>query len=107
MELKLEYGGVNNTVDIELDNFSMKTKMVVKPGNIAILFDEKSFFSTPLCFNPHWDCKFYIEYLSQKFINLSTIDKIHLESDNNDGSAFKRCQTTNTMQFRSRKSTRV
>ena len=39
----------------------MKTKLVVRPGIKAIKFDEKSFFSTILGFDPHWDYKHYNE----------------------------------------------
>ena len=59
----------------------MKTKLVVRPGTIAINFDEKSFFSNIPRSNPHWAYKHYNEYISQKVINLSTIDKIHSKCD--------------------------
>ena len=42
--LQREYEQVNNSVDIEFDDITMKTKLVVRPGIIAIRFDEKSFF---------------------------------------------------------------
>ena len=48
----------------------MKTKLVVKDGIIAIRFDEISFFSTILGFNPQWDYKHYNEYISQKIVNV-------------------------------------
>ena len=64
--LQLEYEGVNKTVDIKNDDISMKTKLFERPGIIAIRFDEKSFFSTILGFNPHWDYKHYDEYISQR-----------------------------------------
>ena len=38
-----EYRVYNNSVDIEYDDITMKTKLVVRPGIIAIMFDEKSF----------------------------------------------------------------
>ena len=60
--------------------------MVVRSGIIAKKFDEKSFFSTISGFTPHWDFKSYNEYISQKIINLSSIDKIHLKCDVIDGS---------------------
>ena len=44
-------------IDIEYDDITMKTKLVVKSGIIAIRFDEKSFFSTVLGFTPGWDYK--------------------------------------------------
>ena len=43
--LQSEFEGVNNTVDIEFDDISMKTKWVVRPGIIAGEFEGKSFFS--------------------------------------------------------------
>ena len=45
-----EYDGCHNAIDIEYDDITMKTKLVVKHGIIAIRFDEKSFFSTVLGF---------------------------------------------------------
>ena len=53
--LQSEFEGFNNATDIEFDDITMKTKSVVRPGIIAIRFDEKSFFSTILGFTPHWD----------------------------------------------------
>ena len=53
-----------------------KTNLTVRPDIIALRFDEKSFYSAILSFNPHWDNKHYNEYFSQKFINIiSTKDK--------------------------------
>ena len=42
---------MNNSIDIEFDDITMKTKVVVRPGIIAIRFDEKSFFSAVLGFS--------------------------------------------------------
>ena len=42
--LQTEYAGPSNVIDIEYDDITMKTKLVVKSGIIAIRFDEKSFF---------------------------------------------------------------
>ena len=64
----------------------MKSKLVVKSGIIAVKFDEKSFFSTILVFNPYWDYKHYIEHISQKIVNFKTTNKIHLKCDVIDGS---------------------
>ena len=58
-----------NWVDIEFDDISMKTKLVVRPSIIALRFDEKPSSSTILGFNPHWVYKHYNEYISQKFVN--------------------------------------
>ena len=60
--------------------------MVVRYGIIAIRFDEKSFFSTILGFTPGWDYKHYNQYLSQKIVNLSNRNKMHLKCDAIDGS---------------------
>ena len=68
----------------------MKTKLVVRSGIIAVRFDEKSVFSTILGLNPHWDYKHYKEYISQKIIDLGTINEIHLKCDFIDGSVVKR-----------------
>ena len=73
-------------IDIEYDDISMKTRLVVGFGIIAIRFDEKSFFSFILGFTPGWDYKHYNEYISQKFVNLSSTNKIYLKSDVIDGS---------------------
>ena len=44
--LQPEYAGCQNAIDIEFDDITMKTRLVVRSGIIAIRFDEKSFFST-------------------------------------------------------------
>ena len=84
--LQPEYEIFNHSVDIECDDFTRKTKLFVRPGIIAIRFDEQSFIRTVLGFNPNWDFKQYKECLSQKFVNLSTTDKLQLEADVVDGS---------------------
>ena len=84
--LQSEYPGPSNVIDIEHDDITMKTKMVVKFGIIAIRFDEKSFFSTILGFSPGWDYKHYNKYTSQKIVNLGSTNKIHLKCDCIDGS---------------------
>ena len=55
--------------------------MFLRSGIIAISFDEKSFFSTILGFTPGWDYKHYNKYISQKIVNLSNTNKIHLKCD--------------------------
>ena len=84
--LQLEYPRPSNVIDIQFDIFTRKTKLVVENGIIAIRFDEKSFFSTFLGFTPGCDYKHYIEYISQKIVNLSSTNKIHLKCDVIDGS---------------------
>ena len=64
----------------------MKTKLVLRSGFIAKRFDEKSFCSTILGFNPHWENKHYIEYINQKTVSSSGTNKIHLKCDVFDGS---------------------
>ena len=39
------------------------------------------FFSSILGFTPNWDYKHYNEYLSEKYVNLSNTNKIHLKCD--------------------------
>ena len=61
-----EYELNNKSVDIEYDDIRMKTKLVVRPGIIAIRFDEQSLFSTILGFTPHWVYKHYNKKLVRK-----------------------------------------
>ena len=67
----------------------MRTKFIVKYGIIAMRFSQKSFFfSSILGGSPHWVFKNYDEYISEKIINLSSIDRIHLKCDVIDGSVL-------------------
>ena len=84
--IHFEHPGPSNVIDIEYDDITMKTKLVVNSGIIAIRFDEKSFFSTVLGFTAGWDYKHYNKYISQKIVNLSNTNKIHLKCDVIDGS---------------------
>ena len=84
--LQLEYPSSDSKILIRLDDITRKTKLVVGSGIIAIRFDEKSFFSTILGFTAGWDYKHYNQYLSQKIVNLSSTNKIHLKCDVIDGS---------------------
>ena len=68
--------------------------MIVRNGNIAIRFDEKSFSSNILGFNPHWDYRHYNEYIRQKTVNLSSTNKIHLKCDVIDGSVVNGIRET-------------
>ena len=83
--LQSEYSVPSNTTVIEFDDITRKTKLVVNSGIIAIRFDEKSFFSTILGFTPGWDYKHYNKYISQKIVNSSNTNKIHLKCDCIDG----------------------
>ena len=84
--LQPEYPTSSSQSVIELDDNNRKAKLVVRSVNIAMRFDKKSFFCTVLGFAPCWDYKHYNEYISRKNVNLSTLNKIHLESDVIDGS---------------------
>ena len=86
--LQSEYLVPSNTIVIEFDVVSRKTKLVVSNGIIAIRFDENSFFSTILGFTAGWDYKHYNQYLSQKIVNLSSTNKIHLKCDAINGSVL-------------------
>ena len=90
--LQSEYPQSGSEILIGLDDFTRKTKLVVRSGIIAIRFDEKSFFNTILGFTPGWDYKHYIQYLSQKIVNLSSTNKIHLKCDCIDGSVVNGIQ---------------
>ena len=84
--LQSDCPGDCNVIVIEYDDIKMKTKLDVKAGIIAIRFDKNSFFSTILGFTPGWDYKHYNKYISQKIVNLSNTNKIHLKCDVIDGS---------------------
>ena len=84
--LQDEYPNSSSQILIRLDDITRKTKLVVRSGIIAVRFDEKSFFSTILCFTPGWDYKHYNQYLSRKIVNLNSTNKIHLKCDVIDGS---------------------
>ena len=48
--LQPEYEGYHNAIDIEIDDITRKTKLVVRSGIRAIRFDQKSSFITILGF---------------------------------------------------------
>ena len=83
--LQSEYPQSDSEILIRFDDITKKTELVVNSGIIAIRFDEKSFFSTILGFTAGWDYKHYNQYLSQKIVNLSSTNKIHLKCDAIDG----------------------
>ena len=84
--LQSDCPGDCNVIVMEYDDIKMKTKLNVKTRILAIRFDEKSFFSTILGFTSGWDYKHYKKYISQKIVNLSNTNKIHLKCDAIDGS---------------------
>ena len=84
--LQSEYPGPANVIDVEYDDITKKTKLFARYGIMALRFDEKSFFNTILGFTAGWDYKSYNNYTSQKIVNLSNTNKIHLKCDAIDGS---------------------
>ena len=84
--LQTEYPQSKSEIVVRLNDITRKTKLVVRSGIIAIRFVEKSFLNTILGFTPGWDYKHYNQYLSQKIVNLSSANKIHLKCDAIDGS---------------------
>ena len=57
--LQPEYPEPSDTILIEFDDFTRKTKLVVKSGILAKRFHEKLFLSTILGSNSGWDYKHY------------------------------------------------
>ena len=96
------FSGHSEIIQIEYDDISMKTKIILKFKNNngktkfalgTLRFDERSFFHTLLGFTPYWDYKPTNSnipipgvYTSDKILNLNTINKIHLKCDCIDGS---------------------
>ena len=97
--LQNEYPVPSNVIDIEFDDITMKTKLVVRSGIIAVRFDEQSFFSTILGFTPGWEYKHYDKCISQKIVNLSNMNKIHLKCDAIDGSVVNGSRQTILFSF--------
>ena len=79
--LEPEYELLNNSVDIAFNDLTMKTKLVVRPGIIAIKFDKKSFFNNIFGFKPYWEYKHNNEYISHKFVNLTNTNKKNSKCD--------------------------
>ena len=67
---QLGFDGFNNSNNIDLKNNTMEHKLFVRPDKIAIRFDEKVFFSSIFGFIPHWDSKYYNEYIFRKSYKL-------------------------------------
>ena len=82
-----------------MDDINKKAKLVVRPGIIAIRFDEKSFFSTVLGFTPGWHYKQYNEYTSQKIVSLNSTNKLHLKCAFIDGSVVNSLRQPNPFGF--------
>ena len=87
------FSGHMETIQIEYDDISMKTKIILKyigGRKMFVLgtlrFNKKSFFHTLLGFTPYWDYKPSGVYTSDKILNLNTINKNHFKCDVIDGS---------------------
>ena len=89
----------SDSIIIERDNNTMKTKLIVGSEINALRFDEKSFFSTILGLTPYWDFKSHNEYVGEKIIYLSTIDKTQLKCDVIDGSLLNGVRQTTLYSF--------
>ena len=81
--LQSEYPSSDNEILIRLDDITRNTKLIVNSGIIAIRFDEKSFFVLSLVLLQVGIINIII---SQKIVNLSSTNKIHLKCDVIDGS---------------------
>ena len=95
------FNGHSEIIQIEYDDINMKTKLILKFVNDEVgfalgtlRFDERSFFHTLLGFTPYWDYKPTNSnrdgipgvYTSNKILNLSGTNKIHLKCNCIDGS---------------------
>ena len=86
-------GDHKQTLQIQNDDFTMKSKLIIKRsgGTFGTFrFDEQSFFITSLNFSPYKPTNaFHADspgaYTSEKILNSSTIDKIRLKCDVIDG----------------------
>ena len=77
---------IQQLVDIEVNDISMKRELIVRSEIISLKFQGKSFFSTILGYNAHWDYQHSNEHVIQKNTNLITIDKILIKCNGIDGS---------------------
>ena len=96
------FSGHKETIQLEYDDISMKTKIILKFKNNekglfalgTLRFNDRSFFHILLGFTPYWDYKptnsnrdgISGVYTSNKILNLSSTNKIHLKCDCIDGS---------------------
>ena len=87
------FSGHSDIIEIEYDDISMKTKIILKYndwrenfGLRTLRFDIKSFFHTLLGHAPYFDYNVPGVYNSNKILNLNTTNKIHLKCDCIDGS---------------------
>ena len=87
------FSGHSEIIEIEYDDISMKTKIILKYNDLrenfglgTLRFDKNSFFHTLLGHDPFFDYKVPGVYNSNKTLNLNTTNKIHLKCDCIDGS---------------------
>ena len=87
------FSGHSDIIEIEYDDISMKTKIILKYndwrenfGLGTLRFDKKSFFHTLLGHDPYFDYKVPGVHNSNKILNLNTTNKIHLKCNCIDGS---------------------
>ena len=57
------------SIQVEYDDFSMENKLLEKSIATIIMFDDRSFFGTLLCFLPYWDYKAKNESVIYKITN--------------------------------------
>ena len=95
------FSGHGEIIETEYDDIAMKTIIILKYeggqnkfGLGTLRFDERSFFHSLLGFETYWDFKPTNSnhvvipgvYTTDKILNLSTTNKIHLKCDVIDGS---------------------
>ena len=87
------FSGHSDIIEIEYDDISMKTKIILKYNGWredfalgTLRFDKKSFFHTLLGHDLYFDYKVPGVYISNKILNLNATNKIHLKCDCIDGS---------------------
>ena len=71
--------GYHCVTDIEFDDITMKNKLVERLNDLAIRFDEISFFNTFLGLTAGWDYEHCNEYISKNNTNLSSTKKIQIK----------------------------
>ena len=87
------FSGHIDIIEIEYDDISMKTKIILKYKDlrenfslVTLRFDKEFFFHTLLGHDPYFDYKAPGVYTSDKILNLNTTNKIHLKCDSINGS---------------------
>ena len=87
------FSGHSEIIEIEYDDISMKTKIILKYKDLreifglgTLRFDKKSFFHSLLGHDPYFDYKTPGVYTGDKILNLYTSNKNHLKCDYIDGS---------------------